>query len=156
MIRVETYFAYPSAIGRLSLGCAGDTLVRVALGDVTLDGQRKATALSNAAANEIHDYLAGKRRIFTVPFRTQGTEFQQLVWDYLVGIPYGQTRTYADVAASIGHPRSQRAVGMACNANPLPLILPCHRVVGVQGALGGYVLGRPLKQRLLELEHTHA
>ena len=150
------YFTYPTAIGPLTLQCADGALVRVAFGSVQLQGEYRSTALGNMAANELHEYLSGRRHTFSIPTAAQGTEFQQAVWDCLLRIPYAQTRSYADVAASIGHPRSYRAVGMACNANPLPIIVPCHRVVGSGGLIGGYAGGVDLKQTLLNLELKNA
>ena len=85
-----------------------------------------------------------------------GTEFQKSVWAALVRIPYGQTRTYGQIAADIGRPKAARAVGMACNQNPVWIAIPCHRVLGRNGALTGYAGGLDLKQKLLELEHRNA
>ena len=151
-----TYFTYPTAIGPLTLQCKDEALARIAFGAVSLQGENRSTALSNSAANELHEYFSGRRHTFSVPLDAEGTEFQHAVWDCLLSIPYAQTRTYADVAASIGPPRSYRAVGMACNANPLPIIVPCHRVVGSGGVLGGYAGGVAVKQTLLDLEIKNA
>lgn len=101
---------------------------------------------------QLRQYLDGRLRRFSVPAEPEGTEFQQSVWDAISRIPYGQTLTYADIARAIGHPRAVRAVGMACNRNPIPLVVPCHRVVGAGGKLTGFGGGVDLKQRLLEIE----
>jgi len=105
-----------------------------------------------AAGRQLRDYFAGTRRQFDLPLDPQGTAFQQRVWQYLVTIPFGETRSYAQVAEAIGSRAAVRAVGAANGANPIPIVVPCHRVIGANGKLTGYGGGLPLKQRLLELE----
>ncbi|MCS6924698.1 MAG: methylated-DNA--[protein]-cysteine S-methyltransferase [Candidatus Binatia bacterium] len=104
------------------------------------------------AVREVQEYLAGDRRHFTVPLEIEGGEFFRRVWQALLGIPYGQTRTYAAVATAAGRPRAARAVGAACARNPIPLIIPCHRVVGQNEALTGFAGGLAMKEALLKLE----
>lgn len=101
---------------------------------------------------QFHQYFAGQRRVFEIPLHFHGTPFQTQVWGALGAIPYGLTTTYADVARAIGRPRSVRAVGLANGQNPLPIIVPCHRVIGANGTLTGYRGGLALKERLLCLE----
>jgi O-6-methylguanine DNA methyltransferase len=101
---------------------------------------------------ELEEYLAGKRQIFTLPLHLKGTSFQIRVWEELCRIPYGQTRSYAFIAKQIGCPQGCRAVGSANNSNPVPLIIPCHRVIGQNGSLTGYRSGLDLKLKLLQLE----
>ena len=101
---------------------------------------------------QLHEYLEGQRRVFDVPLDLRGTPFQQAVWEQLSKIPHGATRSYADVAAAIGRPTALRAVGGAVAANPIAIIIPCHRVIGRDGSLVGYGGGLPLKERLLALE----
>lgn len=108
-------------------------------------------ALAEAVA-QLRAYLAGERRTFQLPLAPVGTPFQQQVWAALDRIPYGETRTYAQVAEDIGRPTASRAVGAANGANPLCIVRPCHRVIGSNGALIGYAYGLPTKQRLLRLE----
>lgn len=103
-------------------------------------------------AAELGAYFAGRRRDFTVPLAPAGTAFQQRVWALLREIPYGQTVTYGALAARAGNPKAARAVGMACNRNPIAILIPCHRVVGSTGRLTGYAGGLNVKQALLELE----
>jgi methylated-DNA-[protein]-cysteine S-methyltransferase len=110
------------------------------------------TPLIKKAAAQIEEYLAGKRKKFTLPLVMHGTEFQTAVWQALQDIPYGKTRSYKEIAAAIGRPRAVRAVGMANHRNPISIIVPCHRVIGHDGSLVGYGSGLPLKRRLLELE----
>jgi methylated-DNA-[protein]-cysteine S-methyltransferase len=104
------------------------------------------------AIRQLRSYCAGTLRAFDVPLDMQGTHFQLRVWRELLRIPFGQTRSYAQIAASIGAPSAVRAVGAANGANPIAIIVPCHRVIGSSGKLTGYGGGLPLKQRLLELE----
>lgn len=104
------------------------------------------------AAQQLVQYVQGKRRQFTVRLDLEGTAFQLCVWQALQAIPYGETRSYREIAEAIGHPRSWRAVARANRDNPLPIFVPCHRVIRQNGALGGYRPGLEFKRRLLELE----
>lgn len=104
------------------------------------------------AVRQLQAYFAGSLRKFTLPLDLQGTPFQLRVWRELETVPYGQFRTYASIAAAIGSPRAVRAVGAANGANPVPIVIPCHRVIGSSGKLVGYGGGLPLKKRLLDLE----
>ncbi|MCM3651377.1 methylated-DNA--[protein]-cysteine S-methyltransferase [Metabacillus litoralis] len=103
-------------------------------------------------AVEIIEYLEGRRKIFTVPFNYNGTEFQLAVWNALCEIPYGQTKSYSDIANHINKPAAVRAVGAAIGANPVLITVPCHRVVGKNGSLTGYRGGLNMKTQLLDLE----
>jgi methylated-DNA-[protein]-cysteine S-methyltransferase len=106
-----------------------------------------------AAVAELRAYFTGELTAFTVPVHVrQGSEFERAVWAQMSTIPYGETRTYGDIAAAVGDPGAARAVGMACNRNPIPVIVPCHRVVGANRKLVGYGGGLPRKVFLLELE----
>ena len=116
------------------------------------DCVKKETPLIKKAAVQIEEYFAGKRKKFTLPLVMHGTEFQMDVWNALQTIPYGETRSYKDIAEQIGRPKAVRAVGMANHHNPISIIVPCHRVIGHNGKLVGYGAGLPLKRRLLELE----
>jgi methylated-DNA-[protein]-cysteine S-methyltransferase len=112
------------------------------------------------AASQLQEYLSGARRHFDLELDLRGTPFQRRVWTQLQEIPYGSTRSYGQVAARIGRPRSSRAVGAANGCNPVPVVVPCHRVIGGNGTMVGYAGGLELKRRLLELEGvavpTHA
>ena len=110
--------------------------------------------LTAAARCEIAEFLRGKRRAFTVKIAPRGTDFQKRVWSALRRIPYGQTRSYGELAAAVGNPKASRAVGRANGANPLCLIVPCHRCIGADGSLTGFAYGEALKRRLLDLEAT--
>lgn len=102
---------------------------------------------------QLQEYLDGTRTTFDIPIDTNsGTEFQRKVWAALRNIPYGETRTYGEIAAAIGTPKGARAVGMGCNKNPILIITPCHRVIGASGALTGFACGLDIKKLLLEIE----
>lgn len=109
-------------------------------------------ALLAEAVRQIEAYFAGTRRTFDFPTAPEGTAFQRAVWEALRRIPYGQTRTYRQIAEAIGRPAACRAVGMANNRNPIAIVIPCHRVVGADGSLTGYAGGLEVKARLLALE----
>ena len=110
------------------------------------------TALLKEAHHQLLDYLAGRRHSFTLPLRPGGTPFQQSVWQCLTQIPYGKTVSYSEIAASAGSSKACRAVGLANNRNPIPILIPCHRVIGKNGKLTGYRGGLELKEELLKLE----
>ena len=114
--------------------------------------ENETSVLSEAAA-QVNEYLSGRRRAFDLPLSIEGTDFFTDVLDAVNDIPYGEIRTYAEVADMAGHPNAYRAVGTACAKNPLPLIIPCHRVVPSSGGIGSYAGGSSLKRRLLELEN---
>ncbi|PJK14892.1 cysteine methyltransferase [Lysobacteraceae bacterium NML07-0707] len=114
--------------------------------------QEGAHPLLSEAAGQLAEYFAGKRREFNLPLAPQGTDFQQRVWQALRAIPYGQTRSYAQLATAIGQPKAMRAVGAANGRNPLSIVVPCHRVIGADGSLVGFGGGLPVKTFLLRLE----
>ncbi len=104
------------------------------------------------AEKQLGEYLSGKRKNFDIPFELEGTEFQKRVWAELQKIPYGETRSYKQIAAALKDPNASRAVGTANGKNPISLIIPCHRVINAGGKLGGYAGGLPIKRILLDLE----
>ena len=110
------------------------------------------TPLLQEAEEQLNEYFAGVRRSFDLPLAPKGTAFQQAVWTEMNKIPYGEVRTYGQLAAAIGKPKASRAVGGACHCNPIAIIQPCHRVVGADGSLTGYAGGLDIKEYLLELE----
>ena len=146
---------YPCPFGVLTIGHDHQSILQVCL-NAADSSSHMPSPISDLAAAEIMEYFEGKRKSFTFPIHPMGTEFQKSVWAALVRIPYGQTRTYGQIAADIGRPKAARAVGMACNQNPVWIAIPCHRVLGRNGALTGYAGGLGLKQKLLELEHRNA
>lgn len=107
------------------------------------------------AERQLREYFAGSRKIFDLPLSPNGTAFFQSVWTALQAIPYGETRTYGDIAREIKRPTAARAVGMANHHNPIMIVIPCHRVIGANGQLTGYAGGMEIKQKLLDLENRH-
>lgn len=110
------------------------------------------TSLLAEAEQQLGEYFAGVRREFDLPLSPRGTTFQKAVWDQLLAIPYGERRTYGQLAAALGRPKASRAVGGACHSNPIAILIPCHRVVGAGGGLTGYAGGLAIKEYLLSLE----
>ena len=129
-------------------------LIEVRLGAYTPAGDEvvRETGLLAEAARQLDEYFQGKRRAFDLPLKLNGTEFQRAVWNALLEIPYGETRSYHDIAKRLNKPGAARAVGQANHRNPLWIIVPCHRVVQAGGGLGGYGGGLEVKRKLLELE----
>jgi methylated-DNA-[protein]-cysteine S-methyltransferase len=131
------------------------TVERDAVTAIRLHGRASrppASALERQVAQELREYLAGTRSRFTFPVAPSGTPFERSVWDALQQIPYGETRTYGEIAKGLGTPLGARAVGSANHKNPIPIVIPCHRVVQSGGGLGGYGGGLDLKRKLLDLE----
>jgi O-6-methylguanine DNA methyltransferase len=116
--------------------------------------REEAFAPNRDAVRQLLEYLGGKRTTFDVPLDLRGTPFQRAVWDALLAIPYGETRSYAEVARAVRKPDAVRAVGTANGSNPVPIIVPCHRVIQSGGKLGGYGGGLDLKRRLLAMEQS--
>ena len=116
--------------------------------------KERLTENLDSAFEQLEEYLKGERKEFTLPLNPKGTQFQQKVWSALLAIPYGETRSYKDIAAKIGDEKACRAVGMANNKNKIPVFIPCHRVIGSNGDLSGYAGGAELKTKLLELEQN--
>lgn len=114
------------------------------------------TPLLRLAATQIEEYFSGVRKTFDLPLQPDGTAFEKSVWEALRAIPYGETRSYGDIAEQIGNPKACRAVGHANSKNPLSIVVPCHRVIGVHGKLTGYAGGLQMKKALLLLERQFA
>lgn len=154
---VVFYTWYDSPVGRLLLAGspAGLSLVSFSRGKHAVSvgshwiEERK---VFSSAIEQLEEYFAGKRRRFELVLRPHGSQFQRAVWTELQTISYGETISYKDLAQRIGKPKAVRAVGAANGANPIPIIIPCHRVIGSKGSLTGFGGGLPLKKRLLELE----
>lgn len=148
-------FVMNSPIGPLTLVEEDGALTEVCFGEKTEGLGVQQTPLLDRAVQELHEYFGGRRKNFTVPLKPKGTLFQQKCWNALLQIPYGKTRTYGQQAAMIGQPKACRAVGMGNNRNPLPIFIPCHRVVGANGQLTGYAGGLNIKEILLTIERTN-
>lgn len=141
-----------SPIGDLTLTEEEGALTGLYFGRLSRPGEEGPTALLEETARQLREYFAGQRREFDLPLRLRGTAFQMQVWKALQAIPYGEVRTYGEIARAIGKPKACRAVGMANHKNPISIIVPCHRVVGAGGSLTGYGGGLENKRFLLELE----
>ena len=144
-------------LGKISVIEADSTITRLLLPGTTLPNgiKQQETPLLLQAATQIEEYFQGKRKTFKLPLKLKGTEFQKLVWDALLTIPYGETRSYSEIACQIGRPKASRAVGMANHRNPVAIVVPCHRVIGKNGSLTGYAGGLDKKERLLDLERRN-
>jgi methylated-DNA-[protein]-cysteine S-methyltransferase len=146
--RVETPY------GAMTLVQCDKALAALRLnGEVYAEETIEETPLLQKAKQELTEYFAGNRRNFDLPLAPEGTAFQKRIWQTLSDtVPYGQTVTYGELAARCGSPKAARAVGQANHVNPLPIFIPCHRVIGAGGKLTGYGGGLPLKEALLKLE----
>jgi methylated-DNA-[protein]-cysteine S-methyltransferase len=152
------YRSINSPIGLLTLAGQGDCLTNLVMETATYPPSERNRWVEDKRAfpdvvAQIEEYFAGKRTGFDVAIAPDGTDFQQRVWDALCEIPYGETRSYGEIARQIGQPRAARAVGLANARNPIPIIVPCHRVIGAKGSLTGYAGGLETKSALLDLEH---
>ena len=152
------YFCTPSPDGHLFLAASTKGLVRLEfearLQKLHADSIELRESKPDLAPylRELDDYFAGERREFSLPLDLRGTAFQLACWRALLEIPYGETRSYRDIAQAIGHPHAYRAVGMSNNRNPIAIVVPCHRVIASSGSLCGYGGGLDIKRKLLDLE----
>lgn len=143
-----------SPVGEIGIACEGGAVTdlffreRSDLPDAVIE----ETDLLRRVKDQLSEYFSGVRKTFDLPLAPKGTAFQRSVWDALLTIPYGQVKTYGEIAAQAGNPKAARAVGMANNKNPIAIIIPCHRVIGATGGLVGYASGIERKQLLLDLE----
>ena len=146
-----------SPIGILGLVQEEECLTEVFFGksESRKDYSQEETPLLKEAKKQLEAYFEGSQKIFDLPLNPKGTDFQKAVWQALLLIPYGETRSYKEIATIVGNPKASRAVGMANNRNPISIILPCHRVIGSGGKLVGYGGGLPIKEQLLRLEQDN-
>lgn len=146
----------PSPIGTLGLEADRHGICRLAFCHTDVEYQASpAVPVLMEAKRQLDEYFAGKRKSFSLPLSFQGTTFQVRVWEALQKIPYGETWYYGQLAEAVGNPRACRAVGMANHCNPLPVLIPCHRVIGKNGSLTGYGGGLDIKEALLALEQRY-
>jgi methylated-DNA-[protein]-cysteine S-methyltransferase len=148
-----------SPVGELTLVASGQGLAailwenddpdRVRLGDMREDAAHPVLVETE---RQLGEYFAGQREAFDLPLHFHGTDFQKRVWEQLLAIPFGETRSYGEIARALGQPTASRAVGAANGKNPISIVAPCHRVIGTNGALTGFAGGLAAKQRLLALE----
>lgn len=146
-----------TSIGRVGIEekMGGIAHLYLATDDVPREEEACETPLLRQAFEQLDLYLQGKLREFSVPLAPEGTPFMKEVWQKLREVPYGRTASYKDIATAVGNARAVRAVGMANNRNPIPIFIPCHRIIGSNGKLIGYRGGTEMKRTLLELERKH-
>ena len=145
-----------SPIGILTLLGSDTHLHEIRFGDAGVPASPEPGAVLLQAKAELEEYFSGKRTCFSVPFLPQrGTDFQRKCWDALYAVPYGCTITYGQLAALAGFPGAARAAGGACHVNPIPIIVPCHRVIAAGGKIGGFAGGLAIKNALLALERQY-
>ena len=147
------YFCYDTEIGRIKISEKDEKIIGLVFSDYKKEDEiEKETELIKKAYTQLEEYLSGKRTEFNIEIEMIGTEFQKKVWKELLNIPYGETRSYKDIAIAIGNGKACRAVGNANNKNPIAIIVPCHRVVGSNGSMTGYAGGLDIKEKLLRIE----
>lgn len=146
------YAFMDSPIGPLTLVSGSDGLRSIVFGARAPDGAELDSGAHASVISQLNEYFRGRRRVFDIPLAPRGTAFQRSVWRQLLEIPFGETRSYGDVARALRNPGAARAVGMANHDNPIPIVIPCHRVVGADGSLTGYGGGLDVKARLLAME----
>ena len=145
---------YKSPIGILEIICKSNKLVSLKLVDYC-EKSNVETDFIKDIIKQLDEYFSGKRQYFDIKISPNGTNFQKLVWNELLKIHHGTTKSYSQIAMEIGKPNVQRAVGSACNKNPIMIIIPCHRVISKSGNLGGFAYGISVKRKLLELENNY-
>jgi len=151
---LETYvFAFETPLSVLTAVETDGMLTALRFGG-SVRQTEAPTPLLAETKRQLLQYFAGERRMFSLPLAPEGTAFQKTVWEALCGIRYGETASYGEIACRIGNEKAARAVGMANNRNPIPIIIPCHRVIGKDGTLTGYAGGLPVKEKLLALEKS--
>lgn len=153
MIIIVIYF-YKYSIGKIGIAEENGKITNLYFENTEFpkDILMCETPILKEAARQLNDYLTGKLKEFSLPLEPAGTDFMKQVWKSLCKIPYGKTVSYKCIAEKIGNPKAARAVGLANNRNPIPVFIPCHRVVGINGALTGYIGGLELKRKLLDIE----
>ena len=143
---------YKSPIGILEIICENGKLVSLKLVDYC-EKSNVETNFIKDIKKQLGEYFSGKRTTFDIKINPTGTDFQKMVWKELQNISYGETKSYSEIAAAAGNKNAQRAVGNACNKNPIMIIIPCHRVISKNNNIGGYAYGRSIKQKLLNIEN---
>lgn len=151
---MKNIYFYQTEIGKIAITENGTAITGLYFSKEKFpkDAEEKETTLLKEAAKQLNEYFYRKREKFELPLAPNGTEFQQKVWKALMDIPFGETRSYGEIAVNVGNPKAARAVGMANNRNPIPIFIPCHRVIGANGKLVGYGGGLEIKEYLLKIE----
>ena len=146
-------FYYKSPIGILEISLGYNVVLGLKVVKNYVKNAEPTDFFTNVAT-QLDEYFTGSRKHFNLQIQPKGTEFQIKVWEELIKIPYGETKSYQEIAEIIGKPNAQRAVGSACNKNPILLIIPCHRVIAKSGKLTGFAYGLDIKKHLLKLENS--
>lgn len=150
---MKKIFYYDTKIGKLAIAEKDGQITNICFENRPApEAKLEETQVIKECAKQLQEYFSGSRKTFDLPLNLCGTEFMKKVWQALTEIPYGQTRSYKDIAESIGHKLAYRAIGMANNKNPIPIIIPCHRVIGADKKLTGFAAGIEVKECLLNLE----
>lgn len=150
------YFNYNSShIGKLTIYEENDYISKIEFDNNIFSEKEKETELIFKCYTQLEEYFKGQRMSFDLPLNPKGSDFQLKVWQELLKIPYGETRSYSDIALALKSKNYARAVGSANNKNPIPIIIPCHRVIGKNNTLVGYAGGLQIKKYLLDLEKTY-
>ena len=149
------YAVINTPMGPMTVASTEKGVASIRFGSNVPTGGPTDEAVNREAVQQLSEYFEGKRTAFDFPLDFEGTAFQKAVWNELARIPYGETRSYGDIARAIGKPGAARAVGMANHDNPIAVVIPCHRVVGSNGSLTGYAGGLHLKAQLLSIERQH-
>ena len=150
---MKTTYYYNSPIGTIKLICSEEFLECMKFTNEVIKNPKQYPKIISTCKEQLDMYFVGKLEKFTIPLAfVKGTDFQRSVWQALQSIPYGETRSYQDIAIQIGNPKAVRAVGGANNKNPIGIVVPCHRVIGKSGKLVGYASGLDKKEMLLKLE----
>ena len=149
------YAIINTPVGALTVASTEKGVASIRFGASVPAGVSCDDSVNRETVQQLSEYFEGKRTRFDIPLDVEGTAFQKAVWSELLRIPYGETRSYGDIAEAIGRPGAARAVGMANHDNPIAVVIPCHRVVGKDGSLTGYAGGLHLKAQLLSIERQH-
>lgn len=149
---MSSVFFYETDLGIIGIRENNKAITDIYFSKDNIDDNIEETDLIKECFKQLKEYFEGSRREFDLPIEMNGTQFQKKVWKELLKIPYGETRSYKDIAISIGNEKACRAIGMANNKNHIPIIIPCHRVIGYNGKLVGYAGGIDIKEKLLNIE----
>lgn len=151
---MKKYLVFKSPIGKIKITEQDSKIIEIKLidDDIFVEDSNCKSKILLQTKKELEEYFSLKRKTFDIPIKFSGSDFKLKVWNELLNIPYGKTKSYGVIATLMGNKKASRAVGMACNRNPLMIVVPCHRVIGKNKKLVGYAGGIDIKQKLLDLE----
>ncbi len=149
------FAVYESFLGKIMIKYDGDSVTYLKKLNEEPEALGEKTQFTDEVFGQVMEYFTGKRKVFTFKYTLHGTDFQKKVWNELLNIPYGETRSYKEIATAVGNEKASRAIGMANNKNPITIALPCHRVIGASGDLVGYAGGLEMKKYLLKMEREN-